>query len=377
MANLGKTIAQLKALRLLADPARPGGSGRLAEMQGFGSNPGALRARIYMPDNLPRGAPLVVVLHGCTQTAAGYDQGCGWSDAADEYGFALLYPEQQRANNPNLCFNWFSADDARRDSGEALSIRQMTTAMTERHDIDPDRVFVTGLSAGGAMTSIMLAAYPELFAGGAIIAGLPYGNAYSVGDAFARMRGDGYPSDAQLASLARQASPHDGPWPTISVWHGTADRTVDRSNADRIVAQWRGVHGLEDAEPQHDIVDGVPHLVWLDTAGRRAVESYSIAGMGHGTPLQLKAPDACGKGGPYMLDVGISSTRHLVRTWGLGTSMARVARGPKPAPSEPLELPDYSPAKSALSQRADAPKNAASAIGTIIEDALRSAGLMR
>ena len=134
-------------------------------------------SRYYLPENLPEGAPLVVVLHGCTQSAAGYDRGSGWSQLADQAGFALLFAEQQRANNPNLCFNWFLPTDTKRNFGEALSIRQMIETLVLAHGLDRKRIFVTGLSAGGAMASVMLATYPEVFAGGAIIAGLPYGSA--------------------------------------------------------------------------------------------------------------------------------------------------------------------------------------------------------
>ncbi|TIL83807.1 MAG: PHB depolymerase family esterase, partial [Mesorhizobium sp.] len=117
--------------------------------------------------DLPEAAPLVVVLHGCTQTAAGYDDGSGWSQLADQEGFTLLFPEQQRANNPNLCFNWFVPGDTKRNGGEALSIRQMIGAVVVEYGLDRKRIFITGLSAGGAMTSVMLACYPEVFAGGA------------------------------------------------------------------------------------------------------------------------------------------------------------------------------------------------------------------
>jgi poly(hydroxyalkanoate) depolymerase family esterase len=164
----------------------------------------------------------------------GYDHGAGWSQLADELGFALLFPQQERANNPNLCFNWFSPVDARRGSGEALSIHQMIVAMRARHRIDTDRIFITGLSAGGAMASIMLATYPEVFAGGAIIAGLPFGAARSVTDAFARMRGDGYPSDAELAAAIRHASGHKGPATHLGVagWRGS-DRGAVECGTDR------------------------------------------------------------------------------------------------------------------------------------------------
>ena len=134
----------------------------------------------YVPEQLPRAPALVVVLHGCGQTAAAYDFGTGWSTLAKRYGFALLMPEQQRANNANTCFNWFNPGDIARGRGEAASIRQMIARMVADHEIDPRRIYITGLSAGGAMTSVMLAVYPEVFAGGAIIAGLPYGIASNV-----------------------------------------------------------------------------------------------------------------------------------------------------------------------------------------------------
>nr|WP_245268781.1 PHB depolymerase family esterase [Mesorhizobium sp. WSM2561] len=211
-----------------------GSSYRLSTLSDFGSNPGALQARF-----LCEGAPLVVVLHGCTQNAAGYDHNSGWSQLADEAGFALLYPEQQRANNPNLCFNWFLPADTARDRGEALSISQMAEAMVVAYGLDRKRVFVTGLSAGGAMASAMLATYPELFRGGGIIAGLPYGSVTSVPEAFDRMRGHGGPSEQELRRLVQRASSHKGPWPRLSIWQGSADHTVAPSNAEAIAAQWR------------------------------------------------------------------------------------------------------------------------------------------
>src|SRR4051795_5811700 len=135
-------------------PAQP--VTRLAEVVGFGRNPGRLRMYAYVPDPLPRSPALVVVLHGCLQTAAGYDLGAGWSTLADRFRFTLLFPEQQRANNRRGCFNWFQPRDSDRDQGEALSIGHMVEHMIQTYAVDRSRVFVTGLSAGGAMTSVML-----------------------------------------------------------------------------------------------------------------------------------------------------------------------------------------------------------------------------
>ena len=166
--------------------------------------------------------PLVVALHGCTQTADSYDQGTGWSDLADRLGFILIFPEQQPANNPKNCFSWFLPADTARDSGEALSIRQMIAKAVEKFGVDRSRMFVTGLSAGGAMASVMLATYPEIFAGGAIIAGLPYGSASSVQEAFEAMFNDRAPSSRALGDHVRGASNHRGPVAEDigMAWHG-------------------------------------------------------------------------------------------------------------------------------------------------------------
>ncbi len=215
------------------------GSSDLREIHNFGSNPGALRMFTFVPPDLPAGSPLVVVLHGCAQTAAGYDLGAGWSTLAKRYGFALLLPEQQRSNNPNGCFNWFQTGDIERGHGEPLSIRQMIETMVAAHGVDRRRVFITGLSAGGAMTSVMLATYPDVFAGGAIIAGVPYGAATNVQQAFASMSQCPPRSARAWGDLVRGASSREEKssshqkevWPRLSVWHGGADTIVVPSNA--------------------------------------------------------------------------------------------------------------------------------------------------
>jgi poly(hydroxyalkanoate) depolymerase family esterase len=384
MPGLADTIARLAGLReaTAAYRAAPGGT-TLQAVDGFGPNPGALRGMTYVPEGLGRAAPLVVVLHGCTQTAPGYDAGSGWSQLANRYGFALLFPEQQRRNNPNLCFNWFSPEDNGRERGEAASIRQMIEAMVTSHELDPRRVYVTGLSAGGAMAATMLATYPELFAGGAIIAGLPYACAENVPQAFERMRGHGMPGEAALKALVRRASSHDGPWPTISVWQGTTDRTVNPLNADAIVAQWRGIHGLDREASRIEVADGYPRRVWCDQGGREVIEQYTVTGMGHGTPLATTGADACGTAGPFMLEAGISSSHRICRFWGLADARdEREARHCAPDSRELVRAADGKPRDEPFADAAPErpmPHRAvdASGVGKVIEDALRAAGLLR
>jgi poly(hydroxyalkanoate) depolymerase family esterase len=309
----------------------------LAEIGDFGSNPGELRMFTYVPAHLTRNSALVVVLHGCAQTAASYDLGVGWTTLADRYGFALLLPQQQMTNNPSNCFNWFLPEDTRRGSGEALSIRQMIDAMIAAHGIDRTRVFVTGLSAGGGMTSAMLAAYPEVLAGGAIIAGLPYGAAANVNEALETMFAPRPRTAREWGNLVRAASRHRGPWPCVSVWHGGADTVVRPDNADEIVKQWTDVHDLEPAPTLTETVDGYPRQVWRDRSGRDVIELYTIPGMAHGAPVAAGTADThCGIPGAFLLDVGISSSYHIAKFWGLTASPRREAEaGEVPAAATP------------------------------------------
>ncbi|MFP5078452.1 alpha/beta hydrolase family esterase [Rhizobium sp. YIM 134829] len=356
MPSLADTIHRLSQFRL--DPLLDDNEEtRLTPFSFSGANPGQLKAWSYVPDVVRR-PPLVVVLHGCKQTAARYDRGSGWSRLADEAGFALLFPEQQRQNNPSRCFNWFMEADATRGAGEVASIRSMIDEMIRTQDIDSRRIYVTGLSAGGAMASALLAAYPELFASGAVIAGLPSGVASTIPQAFDRMRGHGLPSAPDLQAHLSAASPHPGPWPTVSVWQGTADKTVAESNAMAIVDQWRGVHGLG---PRPDRLEEGPlrtRMVWKDRTGREAITLHLIQGMEHGTPLDPAS--GFGEAGPYMLDVGISSTLEIARSFELikGPPRRQAAReGSKHAPQAGAQV--------------------ISRVQRTIESALRSAGLLR
>ena len=338
--SLAKNIEFLRRLPKLHawEGLRPGvphgGRGPLLETSGFGTNPGDLRMFSYVPANVRPTPALVVVLHGCGQTAVGYDLGAGWSTLAKHYGFALLMPHQQPSNNPQGCFNWFKPEDTRRGEGEALSIRQMVARMVADHKIDRKRIFVTGLSAGGAMTSVMLATYPDVFSAGAIIAGLPYGVATNVREALNGMLQSPARPPRELGNLVRNASKHRTPWPRVSVWHGSADRTVNPANADEIVKQWLDVHGLPSDPMLADTVDGYPHQIWWNGDGETVVESYTITDMAHGTPLgKAENDEQYGKQGAFLIEAGISSSYHIAHFFGLTSAAHQPEEVVKPAPA--------------------------------------------
>ena len=297
----------------------------LTEVTRFGSNPGQLKMCRYIPAGLGTSRPLVVALHGCRQLAQSYDDEPGWIKFADKYGFALLLPQQQEANNANNCFNWFEPGDAARDRGEALSIRQMISKIASAARSDPRRVHVTGLSAGGAMAAVMLAAYPEVFAGGAIIAGVPYRCANGVLEALNRcgvsLSGRLAPlkdlTPAQWGALVLEASSHRAPFPRVSIWHGTSDTTVNPQSQRELVDQWTHVLGIDQTPDAEDTINGHVHKLYKDAHGKVLVETFLVNGMGHGTPIDPGVADhQCGRVAPFTLNVGVCSSFLILKFWG-------------------------------------------------------------
>lgn len=315
--------------------AAPARAATLARVEAFGANPGALAMFAHRPPGAAAGAPVVVALHGCTQDAAGYAAGSGWTELADRWGFTVVLPQQSTANNGNRCFNWFQPGDVARGQGEVASLRSMVAHAVGTWGADPERVFVSGLSAGGAMASALLAAYPDVFSAGSIIAGIPVGCARDTAGAFSCMSSPPSRSPAQWAASVRAAAPPGtSDWPEVSIWHGTADTTVRPGNATASRDQWTAVHGLGQtpsattslpaATTRQDYGDGV-----------RRVTTFSVQGMAHATPNDPgPGPQQCGAAAAYFADT-LCSSYYDGLLWGLdgGGSGEPVPPPPPPPPT--------------------------------------------
>lgn len=315
------TVLATLLAALIAALLTPGraAAASLQEVTGFGSNPGALRMFRYVPDGLPSGRPVVVALHGCTQDAAGYGTGSGWIQLADRWRFSLVLPQQSTANNASSCFDWFQSGDMERGQGEAASVAQMADRQLADVGGNASRVYVTGLSAGGGMTAVMMADYPEKFAAGGVVAGLSYGCAQAAGSPWVCMYVGATQTAKQWGDRVRAARPgHTGPWPTLTVFQGSADYTVKPVNMTDLMKQWTDVHGADQSADVSDTVAGYPHQVFRDASGNAVVETYSITGMGHGQPVDPgSGSEQCGSAGAYILDVNLCAAYRLGLTWGL------------------------------------------------------------
>ncbi|RZI40744.1 PHB depolymerase family esterase [Herbaspirillum sp. HC18] len=313
-----------------------GGNGPLQPVTGFGTNPGNLDAFKYVPaDSGAAPRPLVVVLHGCTQKASSYDDETGWVKFADKFHFVLLFPQQKTANNSFRCFRWFDAAHNQRDKGEALSIRQMIDKVKTDTNIDAQRIYVTGLSAGGGMTAVMTATYPEMFAGGAPIAGIPYGCAHTDSEATSICGVSlgtlpGTPSTTPMQQLTsvewgarvKSASPSNGTvsFPRVSIWQGTKDHVVNPQDETEMIKQWTNVLGVGQTPQVDEQFKTTRHLVFRDGAGKPMVEAFIVSNMDHGTPIDPgPANDQCGTSAhdQYIIPSGICSSFYIGRFWGL------------------------------------------------------------
>ena len=305
---VGDVVATLGRARLPSfglDPlprARPGKAPEIPDGAQFLSRSYACAAgrrsyKLYIPSRHRAGRqPLLVMLHGGTQDADDFAAGTRMNALAEEHGFLVAYPSQCKSANPSLCWNWLKPGDQMRDAGEPSIIVGITTEIIAEHDIDPQRVFVAGLSAGGAMAAVMGATYPEIYAGVGIHSGLPYRSASDVASAFSAMRGDRGQKRRQRKS--RHTSDHALRVRTI-VFHGDADQIVHPSNGAKIVeAHAKTGDSMESTTASTS--RGYTRTITRDKTGAVVVEQWLIHGSGHawsggspdGTYTDRHGPDA-------------------------------------------------------------------------------------
>ena len=303
----------------VAAPRSQAESGALTEVTNFGENPGDVQMFEYLPRNLPaQGAWLVVFMHGCMTQASSYDQASGWREIADQMGWAMVFPQQRITNNENYCWNWTQPDDIVRGKGEAVSIIHMVRYMQTHYNVDPTHVFVTGHSAGGYFTSVMLATYPDVFRAGAEVAGGPYRcetgtvlTEYFARDDCLGAKVDRSPEE--WAGLLRMGHPDKATdaRPPIFLLHGSADGTVRPKNFTQLVEQWTTFYGIGRASSVVVANAGASkytHDVYKDAAGRTLVESVFIDGADHAYPGDGSP------GCPGHVNVGICASR-LIAYW--------------------------------------------------------------
>lgn len=337
-----RVLTSLVVLLLHSGLLAPAQAVALERVAEFGENPGRLDMYLHRPDDFKAALPLVVALHGCRQTAEDFDDETGLVALAEETPFVLLLP-QQRAGNMGLgCFRWYDSDHNRPGRGESASIRAMIDAAIDRHAVDPAQVFVLGLSAGGAMTAVLLANYPDRFAGGAVIAGTPYDcnrpagffdwvwywlnmNPFALDGADASyacgIRGGSTTdrSAAEWGDFVRGVAESMPPaWPPVSIWQGDSDATVDPDNLHELVEQWTDVHGIDAVADTTETFGQATRKIYRDAAETARVEAWSIAGFPHAVPIDPDAdPLACGLQSKFMADANLCAVRRIASFWQL------------------------------------------------------------
>jgi len=262
--------------------------------------------KLYVPSHYCGDAlPLIVMLHGCTQDADDFAAGTRMNALAEQHGFIVAYPIQPQAANTSKCWNWFRPADQRRDQGEPSLIAGITREVMANYNVDPKRVFVAGLSAGGAMAAILAQAYPDLYAAAGVHSGLPVGCAHDLPSALAAMRGGKIRPKAQKAGPAERFDAQSSQCPLI-VFHGDADATVHLANANALV------HGFTASEATPARASGASgetrkHTVRRMTSGAGVEAELWII---HGAPHAWAGGSASGS---YTDPSGPDASAEMVR----------------------------------------------------------------
>ncbi len=304
---LVERLSALKPDAALCGMAMPGGpqpavvvpDGARFEEFTFQGSGGTLGYKLYVPSGfIGPDRPLVVMLHGCTQSPDDFAAGTRMNEIAEQENLLVAYPRQTSSGNAQKCWNWFEAKDQRRDGGEPALIAGLTRKIMRDFPVDPTRVFVAGLSAGGAAAAIMAQAYPDLYAAAGVHSGLAAGAAIDMVSAFAAMRQGGAP---------RPGGRMGRPVPTI-VFHGDGDRTVHPSNRDHVLVQARAGAILECCVTEGRAPGGLTYTrtVHADEAGRPMLEDWVLHGAGH-------AWSGGSRAGSYTEPRGPDASREMVR----------------------------------------------------------------
>lgn len=300
----------------------PIGSARardLTEVAGFGANPGKLQLFHYMPTGLRRGAPLVVVVHGCLSSAREIGEVSGWLELADRHGFAVLLPQTSKANEPlGGCFRTWEPAHQLRGGGEPQSIAAMIAYMHARFHTASRRTYLTGMSSGGHVANVMMAAYPELFAAGAPQSSFPYRCADKLADLKPCALGSVARAPREWGDLVRAARPgYRGRRPRVLIWHGADDKLIFPAGLEQQAVQWADVLSARagaDAPP----VLGHRVRAWRDRRGRVQVEAITLPALGHAVAVDPgDGPGQCGATGPYAADVDLCAAWWTARFFGI------------------------------------------------------------
>jgi poly(hydroxyalkanoate) depolymerase family esterase len=267
----------------------------------YANQAGARPYKLYIPTSYAeQRLPLVVMLHGCTQTPDDFANGTRMNALAEERQCFVLYPQQTHAANRSRCWNWFKRSDQRRDQGEPAILAGMTREVMRQYRIDPGKVYVAGLSAGGAMAAVMGTAYPELYAAVGVHSGLACGSAHDLPSAFAAMRG----TPASMSGDHAGSTPLATATPTI-VFHGDQDKTVHPRNGEHMVSrsvERTGASGAGASIERAEVPGGHAYTrtIHRNSTGRIVLEYWLVHGGGHawfggspcGSYMDPKGPDA-------------------------------------------------------------------------------------
>jgi len=298
----------------------------LIEVKKFGTNPGKLKLFIHAPKNAKNSSlkiPLVIVLHGCSQSAESIAKLTEWNRLSDKYGFYVMYPQQNLVNNPSLCFNWFNSDDVSKDKGEAHSIQQMTDFITKNYPIDNERIFVYGVSAGAAMSVVLMSNYPQMINAGASLAGGPF--MPELND-LQRMETMFKPKELASEKLAqpieRLNTNFKGNYPRMIVVQGKNDMVVNPKNADLLIAQWSYLHKVVDSmtisSTNFNESTDVTQIVYRNSEEEPKIIYYEINRMGHVIPIDPGSlPNQGGIKTMLSLDKDFFSTYFIAKDFGL------------------------------------------------------------